>query len=273
MDTLTLTGLYIYPVKSIGGMSLQVAKAGRMGLEFDRRWMLVNDEGIFITQRKYADLALLQASIEDHRLIVTHKNDPSLSLSMGLHENTGKIIPVTIWDDKCNGLEVSLKANEWFSAFMQMPVRLVYIPDEEERMVDPRYAKQEELVGFADGYPFLLIGQASLDGLNERLDKPVPMDRFRPNFVFSGGTPHLEDQFDTFLIGDTSFAAVKPCARCVLTTVDQQTAAKNAEPLKTLAGYRAKNNKILFGQNLLHKGNGTIRLGDQLTITRWKPSA
>ncbi|WP_431292514.1 MOSC domain-containing protein [Pedobacter sp. P26] len=137
-------------------------------------------------------------------------------------------------------------------------------------MVDPRYASNNEVVSFADGYPCLLIGQSSLDGLNEKLQSSIKMDRFRPNFVFTGGTPHIEDRFNTFYIGETLFSAVKPCSRCVLITIDQQTGEKGQEPLRTLAGYRTINKKILFGQNLLHQSSGIISVGDELKIVDWR---
>jgi uncharacterized protein len=127
------------------------------------------------------------------------------------------------------------------------------MPVSEKRMADPGYAPNNEVVSFTDGYPCLIIGQSSLDGLNEKLENPKKMARFRPNFVFAGGTPHIEDRFNTFYIGETLFSVVKPCARSVLITIDQQTGEKVQEPLRTLAGYRSINKKILFGQNLLHQ--------------------
>lgn len=272
MNELRLSELYIYPVKSLGGISLGTAKVEKMGLEYDRRWMLVDEEGLFVSQRKYADLALLQVSLQADGLSVTHKHHPERSISFGFHESTGKPIAVTIWDDACHGIEVSEKVSAWFSAFMDKVVKLVSIPEDEKRMVDPRYAKNGETVSFSDGYPFLIIGQAALNGLNEKLEQAVPMDRFRPNFVFTGGEAHLEDQFATFTIGEVQFSAVKPCARCVLTTVDQLTAVKSAEPLKTLAAYRLINKKVMFGQNLLQHTTGTVRVGDRIRVESWKPA-
>lgn len=270
MNTFTLSGLYIYPIKSLGGISLMEARVENMGLQYDRRWMLIDEEGKFITQRKYAALALLQVSITDSGLRVNHKADPSLQLSFAFTETTGEVIEVNIWDDQCQSVAVSEAADQWFSSYMNKAVRLVKIPEQEKRQVDPKYAKANEIVGFADGYPFLIISEASLTGLNSRLPEPVPMDRFRPNLVFSGGEAHIEDQFGIFEIGQIKFKAVKPCARCVLTTVNQQTATKGAEPLKTLAAYRTINSKVMFGQNLLHHGDGTVHIGDEIKVTQWK---
>ena len=272
MNNFYLSELYIYPVKSLGGISLQQAELVETGLKYDRKWMLIDEKGVFVTQRKHFELAMLQVGIDAERITVTHKKDPAQSISFSVEENTGLSIPVSIWDDESTGLEVSKLVNEWFSDFMQMSVRLVKMPADARRLVDPRYAENNEIVGFSDGYPCLLISQASLDGLNKKLEVPVRIDRFRPNFVFTGGEPHIEDSFGSFYIGEMLFSAVKPCARCVLTTIDQQTGEKGQEPLKTLAGYRTINKKVLFGQNLIHQGSGMIRVGDEIRLISRKPT-
>jgi uncharacterized protein len=146
------------------------------------------------------------------------------------------------------------------------------MPDTTSRAVDRRYAPEGQMVSFADAYPFLVIGEASLADLNSRLEIPVPMNRFRPNLVFSGGTPFCEDGWRDFNIGDQPFRAVKPCARCIMTTIDQQTTTKNAEPLRTLASYRKQDNKVLFGQNVIWMGKkdkATIRV---MSFVEWTES-
>jgi len=270
MNNFYLSELHIYPIKSLGGISLQEAEIVGTGLKYDRKWMLIDEKGTFVTQRKYFELALLQVSIDNLKLRVSHKKDPARQISFSLEENTGLRIPVSIWDDESTGLEVSKEVNAWFSDFMQMNLRLVQMPADARRLVDPRYADQNEIVSFADGYPCLLISQASLDGLNEKLEAAVKMDRFRPNFVFTGGDAHVEDTFAKFSLGEVQFSAVKPCARCVLTTIDQQTGEKGQEPLKTLSGYRTINKKVMFGQNLIHQGSGSIRVGDEIRVLSWK---
>jgi uncharacterized protein YcbX len=270
MNNYYLSELHIYPIKSLGGISLQQSDIIETGLKHDRRWMLIDAEGTFVSQRKYFELAMLQVHLQGETLTVTHKRDPSTTISFSLEESTGSAIDVSIWDDYTTGLEVSIKVSKWFSEYMQMPVRLVQMPAAARRLVDPRYAEENDIVSFADGYPCLMIGQASLDGLNEKLAEPVRMDRFRPNFVFTGGKAHIEDSFGSFYLGEVLFSAVKPCARCVLTTINQQTGEKGQEPLKTLAGYRTLNHKVMFGQNLIHQGSGIIRLGDQIRIREWK---
>jgi len=271
MNQLYLSGIYIYPVKSLGGISLDEAEMEERGLKYDRRWMLIDKEGTFVSQRKYHTLALLTVSMTNDVLTVTHKRDQEKQISFTIGEQNGQQIAVTIWDDHCKAIEVSTKVSRWFSDFLEMEVRLVEMPETEKRAVDPKYAQTGEIVSFADGYPCLLIGQASLDNLNEKLEQAVPMDRFRPNFVFTGGNPHLEDSINTFTLGNVLFTAVKPCARCVLITIDQQTAIKSTEPLKTLAGYRTVNKKVMFGQNLIHQGSGIIYKGDELQVRTWKP--
>ncbi|RZM24833.1 MAG: MOSC domain-containing protein [Pedobacter sp.] len=261
-----LTDIYIYPIKSLGGIRLQHSEVSETGLKFDRQWMLVDLEGTFVSQRKYHQLSLLQVGINKEKIIVTHKLNQNLRLEFSATAETGKLIPVTVWDDSCVGMEVSRDVNDWFSSFLGMEVKLVKMVSTEPRLVDPRYANNQEVVSFSDGYPFLIISQASLDRLNQQLEQPVLIDRFRPNFVFSGGEAHVEDSFADFQIRDVIFSAVKPCARCVLVTVDQQSGVKSNEPLKTLASYRTRNKKVMFGQNLIHKGEDLIAVGDTITI-------
>ncbi|QIL38360.1 MOSC domain-containing protein [Pedobacter sp. HDW13] len=270
MNKFSLSEIYVYPIKSLGGFRLKEAHLEDKGLKYDRRWMLVDEDGTFITQRKHFELALLQVSIADGKLTVAHKLTPELHISFGLDEDAGTAIPVSIWNDASTGLEVNAEVSEWFSAYLKFKVKLVKMPLAEKRFVDRDYASNDEIVSFADGYPCLMIGQAALNGLNEKLQEPVLMDRFRPNFVFTGGEPHQEDQFKTFYIGDILFSAVKPCARCVLITIDQQTGEKGQEPLRTLAGYRTLNKKIMFGQNLIPQALGIIRTGDEIRVVDWK---
>jgi len=270
MDEYHLTDIYIYPIKSLGGIRLEHAEVEDKGLKYDRQWMLIDRDGTFVSQRKHHQLSLLQVSIENSLISITHKNDSGIQTSFDCESETGQIISVTVWDDSCMGMEVSTAVNTWFSSLLEMDVRLVKMLPAEQRLVDPKYAKANEVVRFSDGYPFLIIGQASLDKLNDLLDQKIRMDRFRPNFVFSGGEAHQEDSFASFRIGEITFSAVKPCARCVLITVDQQSGKKGAEPLKTLASYRTRNNKIMFGQNLIHCGYGSVHVGDAIQLLSTK---
>jgi uncharacterized protein YcbX len=162
--------------------------------------------------------------------------------------------------------EVSRIHSEWFSKNIGMRVRLVAFPEGNERPVDKRYAVGNDQVSLADAYPLLLIGQSSLDDLNQRLNSPVPMNRFRPSVVFTGGEPFEEDEWGKFTLGNLNFAGVKPCKRCILITIDQDTGVKGAEPLATLSKYRKKDNGVYFGQNVIPTELGKISIGDEIIL-------
>lgn len=268
---LTLSDLRIYPIKSLGGISVPEAIVDEKGFRYDRRFMLVTPAGDFITQRTNHHMALIDVAIADDRLHVWHRNRPDNVLTLPLHpapNALGATMPVSIWDSEhVPAALVSPDADRWFSDALGKPCRLVFMPDTTRRAVESAYARHDEqgrpsTVSFADGYPYLLIGQASLNDLNQRLAQPVGMVRFRPNIVVSGGSPYEEDAWQQFQIGDTAFYGVKPCARCVLTTIDPATGQKGEEPLHTLATYRQWKHKILFGQNVLP----TRTTGDRLYI-------
>lgn len=261
---LILQDIFIYPIKSLGGIRLAEGQVEERGFRYDRRWMLVDETGRFVSQREFAKLALLQVEVGEDSLFVFHKADPNKRLQIPLDRAEGKELLVTIWDDEVTGKVVNEESGKWFSEFLGFNVDLVVMPESSKRAVDPRYAVNEESVSFADGMPYLFIGQSSLDDLNSRLENPVPMDRFRPNLVFSGGEPFLEDQLRKVQIGGVTFQLIKPCARCVMTTVDQKTGEKGKEPLKTLSSYRTVNNKVMFGQNAVALNLGSVNIGDEL---------
>jgi uncharacterized protein YcbX len=263
---LTVSGLYIYPIKSLGGIALNAARVTDRGFAYDRRWMLVDADNKFISQREVAAMALLKVSIQENGLCVKNSNKPDSFINIPFQPTLSETIMVNVWEDRCRGQRVSDEADAWFSEQLGRMCRLVHMPDATRRRVDGRYALDKEITSFSDGYPMLLIGQASLDDLNSRLPTPVPMDRFRPNIVFTGGEPYQEDVMKQFSIAGIHFMGVKLCARCVITTINQQTAQQAKEPLKTLSTYRAKNNKIYFGQNLLFQGSGTITVGDSIEL-------
>ncbi|MCC8408023.1 MOSC domain-containing protein [Mucilaginibacter sp. UR6-1] len=261
---LKVSALYIYPIKSLGGIELQQAEVTDRGLKYDRRWLLVDSDNRFMTQRDYAVMALLKVALMPEGLLITHTPDAD-TIVIPFEPHTDDKFDVTIWESTCLAVRVSDEADAWFSRVLKMPCKMVYMPEDTRRKVDPRYAHHGEITTFADDYPFLLIGEQSLIDLNSRLKEPLPMNRFRPNIVFSGGEPYAEDIINDFTINHIGFQGVKLCARCVMTTIDQETGVKNKEPLKTLSGYRRKDKKILFGQNVIHRGTGIISVGDQLT--------
>jgi uncharacterized protein YcbX len=264
---LQVSQLYIYPVKSLGGIPVSKARVTDRGFEYDRRWMLVDANNLFISQREVPQMALMGLQILNNGICVNYPVKNS-SFTIPFQPLTDEFADVTIWDDTCIGHFVSDEADKWFSTMLGISCRLVYMPDETARITDQRYKPENSITSFSDAYPFLMIGQASLDDLNSRLDEQLPMDHFRPNIVFSGGTPFQEDTMHTFNIGNITFHGVKLCARCIITTIDQATALKNKEPLKTLARYRFRDNKILFGQNLIHECEGYIAIGNKLEVLK-----
>lgn len=268
MGELRLTEIWIYPIKSLGGIRLKSSKVSGKGLPFDRRWMLVDDTGAGFTQREHPKMALFKLGLSDDNLIVNYKGD-QISIP-GNGDCIGEPEQVKIWDDLVTAREVNPAFSAWFSKHLNYSCRLMYFPEENPRPVDPRYKVNDEHVSLADAYPFLIIGESSLNDLNKRLQDPVPMNRFRPNFVFSGGDAFAEDTWRNFMIGESEFAGVKLCARCVLITVDQDTASKGAEPLKTLASYRTRNNKVYFGQNLVSLAPREIKEGDLIAVKSYQ---
>lgn len=200
MKDLQLQEIYVYPIKSLGGISLQESEVQQRGLKYDRRWMLTDLEGNFISQRTHPQLALLQTSILPDGLKINHKRNKFSPLFIPFDATGTNELMVNIWADSCTALEVDIAVSEWFSYALDLPVRLVFMHETTRRLVDTNYASSKEIVSFADAYPFLIIGQSSLDDLNNLLEYPVPMNRFRPNFVFTGGVPYLEDSIHSFCI-------------------------------------------------------------------------
>lgn len=264
-----ISQLFIYPVKSLRGISVQSANVTDRGLQYDRRFLLIDENNRFFTQREFPAMALLHTAIKEDRLLVFHKNSFERQLSLPLIPHTvEQTTTVRIWDDKCEAQFVSEEADKWFSSMLPIKCRLVYMPDAAQRKVDEKYALNNDIVNFSDGYPLLIFAQASLDDLNTRLSEPVPVDRFRPNIVFTGARAFEEDRIKHFNINQLDFYCVKPSARCVITTTNQETGIAEKEPLKTLASYRSVNNKVYFGQNVLMKGEGKINVGDPIEIIK-----
>lgn len=266
---LTVSGLFIYPIKSLGGFSVSSAELLPRGFQHDRRWMLVDEQNMFLTQREYPAMALLQPAINGGTMQVRHKINGS-AVDFPLVPETDETGRAEVWSSRCLVQFVSPQADEYFSEMLQKKCRLVYMPDTTNRRVDGRYAFNKEITSFADDFPLLVISEESLLDLNSHLAEPLPMNRFRPNIVFKGGYPFQEDDMKHFTINNIDLFGVKLCARCPITTIDQDTATRAKEPLKTLATYRTKNKKVYFGQNILHKGSGIISIGDGITIKEEK---
>lgn len=256
-----LEEIYIYPIKSMGGISLQEAKALIRGFKFDRRMMLTDGEGQFLSQRRIPAMARFKLSTDDNGFIVQYGND---KIHIPFKLNPEKFRKVTLWNDRITAPEADDHYNRWFSDHLDQECHLVFMDKVSNRPVDPKYAVRNEQVSYADGFPFLITGTGSLADLNQRLETPVPMDRFRPNIVISTEAPFIEDDLGIFHLGEAIFKRVKPCSRCIITTTDQLTGKRSKEPLKTLSEYRKIEQKVLFGQNLVCLREGRVKTGDNL---------
>jgi uncharacterized protein YcbX len=322
MTDLRVRDLYVYPLKSGAGLRVDAVTLDARGFVGDRRWMLIDAEGKFLTQRELPRLALLRAGLADAALQLDAPGMPTLVIpepdaaastataaavaaatatittvtattaavaattaaaAAGGAASTAVSVPVPaptparvrIWDDACDALEGDPDAaRPWLRRFLGLDARLVFAPPGMPRLVDRAYADGDEHVAFTDGFPLLLIGQASLDGLNARLEAKgspaLPMNRFRPNIVIDGGDAHAEDGWRRLAIGAPDrplrLDIVKPCARCVITTIEQTTGVAGKEPLTTLASYRRRGGKVFFGQNVIHRDAGILRVGDPVRI-------
>lgn len=274
-----ISEINIYPVKSLKGITLDSAIVEPRGLQHDRRWMLTTRNGIFVTQRDFPRMATIEVGVGDDLYVTA---DRFGTLEIPLKPETEDRQQVTIWQSICTGEICPSVVNEWFSDVLGTDCQLVYMPDDSRRSVNPRFNENDDIVSFADGYPVLVIGEASLTDLNSRLDEPLPMNRFRPNLVVSDSAAYEEDGWKKITVGDAVFRTTKLCERCVITTVDQSRGNFDGkEPLRTLASYRKAKDvipdwnesngpsgtSVVFGQNLICETPGvTIRVGDRVEI-------
>jgi uncharacterized protein YcbX len=259
-----LSGLVVYPIKSAGGIALEQSEIDEFGLRYDRRFMVVDQSGEFLSQRSHARLALVAPGIENDVLRVEAPGMPSLELPLAPRPTVAT--RVTVWNDTCVATWLGEAAAKWFSDFLGESCSLVYMPADTVRPANPAYDPVGSRVSFADAFPFLLISEESLADLNRRLAEPVPMNRFRPNLVVVGAGPYEEDRWKRIEIGGITLRIVKPCARCLIPTTDQTTAIRSKEPLRTLATYRNVEGKVMFGQNVVHEGRGRLSVGDQVVL-------
>lgn len=260
MPELRLSAIHVYPLKSAGGLPQTSWEVDSFGLRHDRRWMLVDESGDFLSQRIHPKLALIRPELRADTLVLRAPRMPELELSA---KPIGRDVTVTVWAGETQGRLVSADADRWLTDFLGTGCQLVHMADEVVRPVRSDYAFDGERTSFTDGFPFLLISEASLEDLNRRLAVPVPMNRFRPNLVVAGAEPFAEDRWRRIRIGPLTFRVAKPCPRCVMTTVDQALGhAASTEPLRTLAAFRRNaEGQVDFGQNLLHAGTGQLEVG------------
>jgi uncharacterized protein YcbX len=262
-----LTGLHLYPLKSAAAFSVGQADLDSLGLVGDRRWMLVDPDGRPLTQRELPRLARIHAiPAPGGGLEVVAVGMPLLQFKVPGPE--APLIQTELQRKPAEGRLAAMDPEDWLSEFLETPCRLLYVPPSLARPVAAPWGREQDRTAFTDGFPVLLIGEASLAALNARLDRRVPMDRFRPNLVVSGTEPFEEDEWQRVRIGSLEFRSVKPCPRCVVTTVDQSTGERDpaGEPLATLATFRKQDGKVWFGMNLIHEVAGQLRLGDPVEV-------
>jgi uncharacterized protein YcbX len=253
-----LSAIYRYPVKSMAGNAFERLAVGARGPLHDREWMLVDDSGRFLTQRQLPRMALIATELDaDGQLVLRAPEMPEQVVGQA----SGPRMEVAVWGDTVQARRGDPEVDVWCSDFLRRPCRLVRMPPDTVRQVSPDYAEPDDQVGFADGFPFLLISQASLDDLSQRAGQALSMRRFRPNLVVSGCEPYAEDGWQRLRIGEITFRVAKPCSRCIVPTIDPDTAERAAEPLRTLMRYRRRDNQVFFGQNLLHDGTDQLRVG------------
>jgi uncharacterized protein YcbX len=253
--------LYIYPIKSLAGIRVESAKAKEMGFENDRRWMLIDEENQFITQREHPNLSQFYPEIAADKITVLHQDT---SHEFSIHESLEKPIFSKVWDDESKVVEVNKATSKWFSEALGFECKLVKIVNQGDRKHNSTKLDITLNVSLADGYPYLLIGSESLNFLNDKLKEKITISRFRPNIVISSEIAHEEDFFDTFQIRNVKFKNAKPCSRCVMVNNNPKTGIVLKEPLKTLSTYRTSNNNVLFGTNIFCLNEGIIAVGDTL---------
>jgi uncharacterized protein YcbX len=267
----------IYPIKSLGGISLNEASIEERGFKNDRRFMLIDEFGEFMTQRDFPKMATIKVNLDENGLNLSAQNFENLHIP---YKHEGEKINVQVWNSICEATLCDKKYGDWLSEVLQTKCELVYMADDSRRNINAKFKLNDEIVSFADGYPFLIIGENSLNELNSRLENQIPMNRFRPNIVVQDSDSFAEDNWTKIKIGETIFRSTKPCVRCVMTTVDQAEGVKTGkEPLQTLAQYRKASelfpttyeklglseNGVLFGQNLVAENFGEkIKVGDKI---------
>jgi len=260
----TLSQIFIYPVKSLTGIQVEQWPVDATGLRYDRKWMLIDSQHQFLSQRRLPKMALIKTRIDGHELILSAPGQEDLAIS--LHSKGGDTVKVDIWHDRCEAKTVSEQADIWLRRFLACDCRLVYHPDESVRQVDQRYANADDQTAFSDGFPFLVVAENSLHELNEAMQSTLTINRFRPNLVISGCDAYAEDRWRRIRINGIVFRLPKPCSRCSVPTIDPETAIMGKEPLATLNRLRKQDNKVYFGQNALHDGLGSLAVGDAVTI-------
>lgn len=269
---LKISQLYIYPVKSLRGIQVSSSMVTDRGLQYDRRWMLVNEKNNFLTLRDNPEMALLKVELKEEGLRIESLKYIGANLKIPFDVDENGLENVTIWNATVEAKRVGKEADNWFSEMLGGHYKLVYMPEKSMRPVDTTsgYSPEGKYTSFADAYPFMMLSEASMDDLNIRMRIPMTIERFRPNIVFTGGFPYQEDSIEDFTISHINFTGLENCARCMIPNVDPEKGVLNSdkEPLKTLSKYRMRNKKIEFGRNVVHHGTGIVKVGDEIQLVK-----
>lgn len=251
--------LYVYPLKSAAGIRLAEAELDRRGIRWDRRWMVVDPEGKFVTQREEPRLSRVRTALEAEGLVLSWSDGSRVMVPY--EPAGGSRLTARVWKDDVEAMRLP-EPSAWLSSRLGSELSVVFMAEEAER------THRGRTIGFADAYPLLVLGRASFDDLAARVEDPLVIERFRPNLVIGGGAPYAEDAMPGLRAGEVHLELVKPCARCTITTVDPATAERSKEPLRTLATYRTVGHEVMFGMNAVHDAPGIIRQGDPVVPSR-----
>ena len=264
MSELKISRLFVYPLKSARGIALDSMTLNERGPEYDRQWMVVKESGKFQTQRQLPEMCLIETGLNNGQLELNAPGMPLLTVNSG----PGEVIEVEVWGDRVSARDCGDEAATWLSHYLGRNLRLVEMPAEARRLVDTDFAKDSETVGFADGFPILLVSEASLQDFNRHLDAPIDMDRFRPNIVLEGCEPFAEDSWHELEAGGLRLSIVKPCSRCIIPSIDQRSATKQMQVNEALLAHRRRDGKTFFGQNVLHRNPGELKIGDAVSVVQ-----
>ena len=264
-----LDQITLYPIKSLAGISVNQWPVTPRGLQYDRQWMLIDQQGRFLSQRQLPQMTLIETAITEHQLILSANGVENLTLALAPEKEEER--SVSIWNDQCMSWRVSKTADEWLSDVLNCACQLVYQPQHHTRLIDQNFGTPSDQIYFSDGFPFLLISDSSLTCLNSAMNLSLPMSRFRPNLVITNCPGYAEDFWREIQLGEVSFRLPKPCSRCAITTIDTTTGLMGKEPLSTLNRLRKWHNQVFFGQNAIHDNTGVLRIGDPLRVNREGP--
>ena len=262
-----LSAIFRYPVRSLRGQSLEQATIEPRGILGDRRWMVVDDTGRFLTRREFSRMALFDVRATPDGLLLSHPDHGTVHV--GQPDAAAPLIHARVWKDIVPVRCADAQTGDFLTRAIGRPAQLVYQPDESRRAIDPAYADPDDETSLSDGYPLLVTALGSLAALNERLALPIGITRFRPNLVIDGVEPWAEDKWRLIRIGGATLRIVKPCSRCINTTQDELTGERfeGNDPLKTLRWMgRMTKGGIMFGQNAIPDGPGEVRVGDEIEI-------